>query len=99
MQVGAAQEQQRFLRNVDLTPAYSTSVQAVYARRAVLKTQKGVRNDRGTSFGWYAQGRIHPDIGWSAQALGRQRPALWGLGNLPPQGLARQPESTVCVAV
>ena len=33
------------------------------------------------------------------ETVGRQRPALRGLGDLPPEGLARRSEPAVCVAV
>ena len=38
-------------------------------------------------------------VGRKARPLGDQRPPLRGLGDLPPQGIARRPESAVCVPV
>ena len=47
----------------------------------------------------HAQGRVRPDIGRQAPAVGGQRPPLCGLGDLPPEGFARRSEPAVCVAV
>ena len=46
----------------------------------------------------HAQGRVRPDRRRQARELGRQRPALRGLGDLPPEGLAGRPESDLRVA-
>src|SRR2546428_3047254 len=66
---------------------------------ATERAQKGVRHERGTSTGWYTQGRVRPDVGRQTRPVGHQWPPLWGLGDLPPQGLARGSQSAVRVAV
>jgi hypothetical protein len=49
-------------------------------------------NERCTGTGRHAQGRVRPDLGRHAQAVGGQRPALRGLGDLPREGLAGRPD-------
>ena len=92
--------------DVDLDAARSTiqggdrsMVQGRCTRMHSLQAREGVRDERGTGTGWHTQGRVRPDVGRQARAVGRQRPPLRGLGDLPPQGIARRPESAVCVAV
>ncbi len=53
------------------------------------RAQEGVKDERGTGTGWYAQGRVRPDVGRKARTVGRQWPPLRGLGDLPPQGITR----------
>src|SRR5258708_20180144 len=69
-----------------------------YASMAALLLIKGVRDERSATTGGNAQGRIRPDVGWQARQVGRQRPSFCRLGNLPPQRVAREPESRVCLA-
>src|ERR1700733_12707918 len=40
------------------------------------------RDERSTFTGRYTQGRVRPDIGWEAPAVGCQRPAFRWLGDL-----------------
>src|SRR6266849_10839328 len=54
--------------------------------------------ERRTGSGGHTQGRVHPDIGRQARKVGPQRSALCGLGDLSRQGLARKPQSAVCLA-
>lgn len=54
--------------------------------RLITKTRN---YEQSTSIGRHKKGRVHPDIGWQTQAMGRQRPALRGLGDVSPQRLAR----------
>src|SRR5260370_20405327 len=61
--------------------------------------QEGVRYEPGTGAGRHAKGGVRRDVGRNARTLGRQRAPLRGLGDLPPQGLSRRPESAVRVAV
>src|SRR6185437_1879313 len=44
--------------------------------QASPETQQGGRDERSTGSGGHAQGRVHPDGGRQAPALGRQRAAL-----------------------
>src|ERR1700733_15352436 len=55
--------------------------------------------EQGTRIGGHAQGRICIDVGWEARAMGRQRPSFWGLGDLPPERIARQSGSALRVAI
>ena len=48
----------------------------------------GVPHEQRASAGRHEEGRVHPDVGRQAAEVGRQRAALRGLGDLPPQGLA-----------
>ena len=64
-----------------------------------LRRPGGARHERRTGTGRHAEGRVRPDVGRQAREVGRQRPALRGLGDLPPQGLARRPEPALRVAV
>ena len=50
------------------------------------------------STGRNAQRRFHSDFGRQAGEMGRQRPPLRGLGDLPPEGLARRSQSALRVA-
>src|ERR1051325_8508454 len=56
------------------------------------------RYEQNTSIGWHEEGRVHPVIGWQTRALGSQRPAFCGLGDVSPQGLARRSEPHLRVA-
>src|SRR5206468_10938216 len=60
---------------------------------------KGASYERCTGAGGYAQRCVHPHSGRQAQTVGRERPSLRRLGDLPSEGLARRPESAVRVAV
>src|SRR6266481_4562671 len=81
---------------------YEGSLRSGWNTISVLKTEnfdrlneyigeakEGVSNEQGTSSGWHAQGRVRPDVGRQTQTVGRQRPPLCGLGDLPPQGISR----------
>src|SRR2546422_11766541 len=58
-----------------------------------------MRDERGTGPGWYAEGRVRPDVGRKARTLERRRPPFWWLGDLPPQRISRRPQPAVCVPV
>src|SRR5439155_14391468 len=62
------------------------------------RSQGGETDEQGASSSRNEEGRVHSDIGWKAQAVGRQRPPLWRLGNVSPQGIARRSESAIRVA-
>ena len=49
----------------------------------------GARHEQSASSGGHTQGRVHPDLGRQAREMGRQRPALRGLGDLSPERIAR----------
>src|SRR4051794_32713745 len=51
-------------------------------RRATPGTQQGGRDERSTGSGGYTEGRVRPDIGRPARAVGCQWPPLCGLGDL-----------------
>src|ERR1700736_6891753 len=53
---------------------------------------------RSTGAGWYTQGCVRPDVGRKTRTVGHRRPPLWGVGDLPRQGITRRRESAVCVA-
>src|SRR5258708_39199614 len=57
-----------------------------HVRRRSAKSQAGATDEQSTGTGWHTQGRIHPDVGWKARTVGRQRPTLCRLGDIPPQG-------------
>src|SRR5579863_3842455 len=73
------------------TSAWSTpaSYRKCSIRIEAWKGPKGEIDERRTSAGRHPQGRIHSDIRCQARTVGRQRPPLCRLGNLPPQGIAR----------
>src|SRR3989442_420993 len=48
-------------------------------------------SERGTGTGRDTQGRVRPDLRREARAVGRQRPALRRLGDLPRQGIPGRP--------
>ena len=56
-------------------------------------------DERSTGAGRHPQGRVRPDVGRQARTVGRQRSPFRRLGDLPREGIARGPESAVCVAV
>src|SRR3989304_4018925 len=53
-------------------------------QRESLEAQEGARDERGTSTGGYAQGRVRADVGRETRSarVGGQRPPLRGLGDL-----------------
>src|SRR5438270_10712949 len=59
--------------------------------------QGGVRDERSTVTGRDAQGRIRPDIGSKAPAVEGRRPALYGVGDLPHQGVACRSGPAICI--
>ena len=46
----------------------------------------------------HAQRCVHSHVRRQAPEVGRQRPALWRLGDLPPEGLAGRSEPHLCLA-
>src|SRR5207249_8864692 len=68
-------------------------------RRRPDDKQQGVTDEPRTHVDRDTQGRVRRDIGWDAQELGRQWPPLRGLGDLPPEGIAGGPESSLRVTV
>src|SRR5207247_9872732 len=62
---------------------------------ATERGRKGVGDERGTAAGGDAQGRVRHDVGRNARTVGRHGAPFRGLGDLPPQGLSRRPESAV----
>src|ERR1700674_955033 len=55
-------------------------------------------DEQGTRTRGHTEGRIHIVFGRQAGKMGRQRPALCRLGDLPPQGVTRKSGSALCVA-
>src|ERR1700747_1652948 len=75
------------------------SVSSKYPSAAKAATEPGgAIDERCTSFGRDAQGRVHSDGGWQAREVGHQRPALCWLGNVSPQRLAREHEPVLRVS-
>src|SRR5689334_4026185 len=64
----------------------------------IQMTQTKDYHEQSTSTGWHEEGRLHPDLGWQARAMGGQRPAFRRLGNVPSQRLARGPEPHLRIA-
>src|SRR4051794_26349946 len=68
-------------------------------RRRAPDTKRNRRNhEQSSSIGRHEKRRVHFDGGWQAPELGRQRPALRGLGDVSSQRLARGSESHLRVA-
>src|SRR5437016_13333138 len=66
--------------HVDLEPA----------RSLIQRDQRERSGDEpGTGTGWHTQGRLRPRVGRKARTVGHQWSPLRGLGDLPPQGIAR----------
>src|SRR2546430_5436496 len=62
------------------------------------KSPKGGEHESSAGTRRHTQRRVRSGVRRKAQTLGRQRPPLRGLGDLPPQGLSRRSESAVCLA-
>ena len=81
----------------DLDEAIGIAARIPVARRGTIEIRPVVELtglpavERGTSTGRHTQGRVHPDVGRQAQTVGRQRPSLRGLGDLPPKGSPADP--------
>src|SRR5262249_24360333 len=78
----------RRLRGLIASGVQATSGRDARGERR-LKLSKEGRDEWSTGSRGDAEGRVRPDGGRQAPALGRQRAPLRRLGNLPPQGLAR----------
>src|SRR5262249_47344952 len=56
-------------------------------------------DERSAAPRWHAERRVRPDIGRDARRLGGRGPAVRGLGDVPPEGLAGRPRPNVRVTV
>src|SRR5512143_79778 len=55
----------------------------------VISRPGGSEDERSPRTRRHEKGRVRPDLGWKARKVGRRRPPFRGLGDLPPQGIAR----------